>query len=227
MTRHLIAALLVSIAGCAAQSANVKATPQDDITALYNHSIYEASVFKPEHILPLKVPADGEVAVVTFTHDQKIALGRTNTGKKTIWITLVPEVQDLCRTWHTDNLILRLEQLIGLPPTSGDTMMEVFTLDSARLQRPCPNPDTKLPSCDNKPADDLSDEYRKFFVDQTLGSYQVPGGYPWTHLGYTYDWNPESKNHYGASEYIVRQDTEINVISFQTAADYCAPVPGH
>ncbi len=223
MTRFLIAHAfcLASLISCAGQNASVKATPQDDLLTLYNHSIHEASVFSPAHILPLKVPAPGTVSVVTFTKTTD-PLGPRTTDSL-IWITLAPEVQNLCRTWRTTNLILRIEQLLGMPPASGDTMMEVFTLDSSLLQRPCPNPNPTLPTCNNTLAPNLSSTYLSFFVSQTLGSYQIPGGYPWTHLGYTCDWNPGSTNHYGASEYIVPAGSPIVVTSVQTAADYCKP----
>jgi hypothetical protein len=227
MIRHLAATLLCVgfIHGCAAQNASVKpaATP-DGLMTLYNHAVHDASVFTAAHILPLRTPAPGTVAVVTFTPLKDVdPLGPRTTGAEPVWVTLVPEVQDLCRAWHTTDLILRLEQLIGLPPGSGDTMMETFTIDSTTLQRPCPDPDPMLPQCGNTPAKDLSPAYLSFFVGQTLGAYQVPGGYPWTHLGYTYDWNPASTNHYGASEYIVPPGSAIVVTAVQTAADYCRP----
>jgi len=43
-----------------------------------------------------------------------------------------------------------------------------------------------------------------------LESYQVPNGYPWTRLGYTYDWNPNSPE-VGLSEYIVRGGSTVTV----------------
>lgn len=105
----------------------------------------------------------------------------------------------------------------------GDTMMETFTIDSSLLQRPCADPNPTLPTCGNTLAPNLPQAYLQFFVSQTLGSYQVPNGYPWTHLGYTYDWNPGSSNHYGASEYIVPPNSPITVTAVQIAADYCKP----
>ena len=78
--------------------------------------------------------------------------------------------------------------------------------------------------------------HREWMASQMLSSWQVPNGYPadtstaggrgalgypWTRLGYTYNWHPGSPR-YGASEYLVRANTRIRVDATRPAAAYCA-----
>ena len=44
--------------------------------------------------------------------------------------------------------------------------------------------------------------------------------FPWTRLGYTYDWG-ESENHIGLSEFVVRKGADIEIDSVSTVNDYC------
>jgi hypothetical protein len=44
--------------------------------------------------------------------------------------------------------------------------------------------------------------------------------YPWTQLGYTYDWSSENKTHYGLSEFVIDENKNIVVNAIYTANDY-------
>ena len=46
-------------------------------------------------------------------------------------------------------------------------------------------------------------------------------GYPWTQLGYTYDWAPGAESEVGESEFVVRAGSEVIVESVTSQADYC------
>jgi hypothetical protein len=66
-------------------------------------------------------------------------------------------------------------------------------------------------------------------AQQLLGSYIVTpslldrrgNGYPWTRLGYTYNWRPGTDK-YGASEYVVRKGATVNVLDVIPYQQYCA-----
>ena len=46
--------------------------------------------------------------------------------------------------------------------------------------------------------------------------------YPWTGLGYTYDWSPKSKDNIGLSEFIIGKNADVIVKGFFTTEEYCA-----
>lgn len=49
-----------------------------------------------------------------------------------------------------------------------------------------------------------------------------PRGFPFTRLGYTYNWNPTASDVYGVSEYVVRPGSEYKVLAiFKPAEGFC------
>jgi hypothetical protein len=54
--------------------------------------------------------------------------------------------------------------------------------------------------------------------------HSIPNGYPWTHLGYTYNWTPGA-DRYGASEYVIRGGATATIVDNVPSLKYCA-APG-
>ena len=46
-------------------------------------------------------------------------------------------------------------------------------------------------------------------------------GYPFTGLGYTYDWNKHNRSHQGPSEFLIKKNSDIIVKDFIETAEYC------
>ena len=89
--------------------------------------------------------------------------------------------------------------------------------------RPCPDPDPTKAECGNAFPENVDVNHKAWLAEQVLQRYQTaPQGYPWTRLGYTYDWNPASPR-YGASEYVVRKGSKVTVTEKQPTAAYCRP----
>ncbi len=72
--------------------------------------------------------------------------------------------------------------------------------------------------------------HRDFFFGQYYNSYGVslPTQYPWTSLGYTFDWawGPVGLNGagfmvYGESEYVIPKGARITVKGVYATAEYC------
>jgi hypothetical protein len=196
---------------------------------LYDRSIHDAAVFQAKNIRPLKplvADPNGEV-VVTTLKGSPWDLGPTTLRGDT-WVTIVPEVQDRCRAYHGRDLAMRLRQMIGLPPTQTVTTFVTMRVQAAVIFRPAADPrtDTTTPCADVKdctqfpPA--VSDAHARWIGNAFLGLHQIPGGYPWSHLGYTWDWAPGA-DRYGSSEYIVPQGTPVTVLEATPIAEYCKP----
>ena len=47
------------------------------------------------------------------------------------------------------------------------------------------------------------------------------GGYPFIGMGWTYNWNPYSKDHYGISEYVVKQGAPVQKVRVLTPQQFC------
>ena len=217
MNKRTLALLLAALA--------LYACATNDV--LYDRSIHQAAVFQSKNLRPLKplVPdAHGDV-IVTTVKGSPWDRG-TTTLRGDVWVTIVPEVKERCTAYKGRDLAMRLRQMIGLPPTQKITDFVTMRVKAAVIFRPTADPrtDTTTPCadiayCTSFPPG-VSDAHIKWIGNSFLGLHQIPNGYPWTHLGYTWDWAPGA-DPYGASEYIVPQGTEVFVLDSTPIAAYC------
>jgi hypothetical protein len=138
-----------------------------------------------------------------------------------IWVTVVPQVREFCQknSVAPGALTLRLEQLIGLPPHNGNTRFVEFWVKPADLFRPAPDPDITTRSASLDFPAGVSDAHKKWIEDLKAVSY-LENGYPWTRLGYTYDWG-KTDNHVGLTEYVIRVGALVDVHSSSLTVYYC------
>jgi len=230
-------ALLLLLTGYGNHAVAFQSAPDEtSIMAAYNAAIYDSSVYKFSNLRPLRPlkfdPKTKSVSVVTLT-SFSYKLGETTLPVE-VWVTAVPEVQEICRGFSGD-LELRLRQFFGLHPNRTFTTFVVMNVKEGDIFRPTANPDptTTLPCSSPIPAncgeafpETTSDAHMRWFANQMLSSYVlseaylIPVGYPWTRLGYTYDWKPGA-NKYGASEYVIRKDSTVTVTEIMPYKKYC------
>ena len=77
------------------------------------------------------------------------------------------------------------------------------------MLRPCPNPDVGACAAPDVSPCDLPAPYREWFEARTALSYGEENPYPWTRLGYTYDWHRDAAQRRGLGEFIVPGGTEV------------------
>jgi hypothetical protein len=202
----------------------------------YEQSISDAAVYERWNVRPLRplVPdANGEVLVATLTR-VNYTVGESFTPRGDIWVTGVPEVQTICRGFRGD-VQMQLRELIGLPPDQDISHAVVFRAHLTDIFRPAPWPDTSTQwpcesatatNCGNSFPPNADPAHIQWIATANLALHTVPNGYPWTHLGYTYDWAPGA-DRYGASEYIISKKAAypVYVVSNVSPAEYCAPAP--
>lgn len=160
-----------------------------------------------------------------YKNDEKT--GTYNTTKYPIWVTVVPELQKLCqnkRFGRKEGLALRLKQLLGLPPNVEKSYFVEFWVQPQDLFRPCLDGDVSDVNCTLAFPEDGSEEHKKWINDLRLASYyhsEWNKNYPWTQLGYTYDWHPKNKKHVGLSEFVIGKHKDIIVHRFYSTTEYC------
>lgn len=253
MGRCFRAALLVAqallLAACGSLPQPDAATaPSASASAMarYNAAIADAAVVSPGKIRPLRVvPATDSVSVVSWVSESRLpcpggaAPCTLEVAYSPLWVTLTGEVQALCRSWglQGDALRQRLEQLLGLPPDQPPqyqkTRFATLLAPRAALQRPCLGVDSTAPAqpvCTLAAQADTPAALQNFVGQQMAGSYVVGGpngpGYPFTRLGYTYDWaQPPGQGAYGASEFLVPVGTRAPVVAIVSTDAYCQPAP--
>ena len=167
-------------------------------------------------------PGNKSVLVVVFTkYASSYPVGGTvNTTWGDTWVTVAPEIQTFFKNYVNpdSNLTLRTLQVLGLPPSSGNTYFVELWVQPQSLFRPAPdNEITDTVAQLDFPASATA-EYKDWFNGNIIYSY-YPERFPWTRLGYTFDWgNPNS--HVGLSEFVLKQGSTVTVKSVEPIADY-------
>ncbi len=152
-----------------------------------------------------------------------------NTGAHDTWVTAVPEMRNACTQpgFSGGDLAMRLRQVVGLTPDATVTAFVEFWALPTQLFRPAADNDISDTTAGliMPPGTELW--YRTWFNQIRAQQYfqsTVPAhdAYPWTQLGYTYDWGtPE--HHQGMSEFVIRQQSPVFVNGVTPYQAYCAP----
>lgn len=167
--------------------------------------------------------ANGRVLMVTWTsytgYDNQVGQD-VSLGKET-WVTAAPELQKFCKATGLSgaDLSLRLEQLLGLPPNNGKTRVVELWVPTTGMFRPAPDMEITDSVADLDFPAGTPQSHIDWFNNLKATSYGDPG-YPWTRLGYTYDWFPDMSD-IGLSEFVITQGTMIGVKSVAMQDDYC------
>lgn len=117
-----------------------------------------------------------------------------------------------------NNWTLRLKQLLGKAPDFDGTYFTVFWVPVKDVFRPAFVPDptndvmnVAYPSSFEEDRSESAMWFKKWFDKTRSQAYRREGGFPWTRLGYTYDWGRTDGGKYGLTEFIVREGAEIEV----------------
>jgi hypothetical protein len=203
------------------------------LDALYRKSIDDAAVKRKSYLVPLTPMTPGTpIAVATFATDKSPPIAsRGDTLLADTWVSIVPYVQQICQK-RSGNPIVRIEQILGMPPRGnsakdGQWMMYQFTVQPSDVFRPCASSavvDTT--ACSFTPSSSFSAE-TAFVFNQMWTSYMIGvdgPGYPFTGMGWTYDWSPQAApGHIGVSEYVVHAGATVtNILPPVKAAALCS-----
>lgn len=166
------------------------------------------------------------VRMVAWTTYTGYTQGDNVLGRE-VWVTAVPQLQELCKTLAAEKIVPRINQFLGLPPATERDNGRIFVemwVKPGDMFRPCPDAEIDDTTCGLEfPASATADH-----KDWMYGNYAYSYGfwqqtkYPWTGLGYTYDWC-NANTHVGASEFVVRSGSTVNVTGIHQRATYCAP----
>lgn len=234
---------------CATASAGAEETvPRRFIQAIQDSAVAESSeifdqlvAIHPDNAGLVRdgTGSDARVKVVTWmsesTYQRFWAAPETLPADKTtpdtwnvvFWVTTVPQVRDLCTRIEGDGEAVhtRLKQYLGLNPERQYARFAEIWVSPDDLKRPCPEPAVDVPACGLTMSEGVAADYRSWFNGNYAGSYNVNGA-PWTRLGYTYDWAPDTDavnpiKPVGASEFILRPGAPYTIAARYTTAEYC------
>ena len=204
-----------------------------DNDALYASAVRDAMIAEEDEIMPLvnigkddeNVIWDGDKVLVLFMHkypdsypageDVELKWGNVwcvSAGEMYAWIQANSGVKD----WTE-----RLHQVLGMPTSKGYTTITALWVDADLLYRPANVTDpaaamtlTYQPTGDKE----FDAMYKPWFDSNIIRSY-FDSAYPWTRLGYSYDW-ADNGTEYGLSEFLIFSGATVN-IEYTYSVDEC------
>ena len=229
--------LFCLFSACTLQS---PALHQAELQKAYHSAIVDAATAEPAEIsntLVAIVPSNDKLIwknrddaqnamllVVTWTnyngYDDKI--GQSLQLSREVWVTTAPEIKNFCKKLN-GNRALRLEQLLGLPANAGKTKFVEMWVKPGDLFRPSADPEISDREAETEFRKKniyvtVSDDYVKWFNELKIRSYSADG-YPWTRLGYTYDWGDHHR-HIGLSEFVIMPGATVEIKAISATMNY-------
>ncbi|HAN70112.1 MAG TPA: hypothetical protein DCQ36_00775 [Actinobacteria bacterium] len=178
------------------------------------------------------------VSNLRFQPLSSVPAGEPFTVSSFVFVTVPGEVRqecerDGCARMTVAQLDLRLKQLIGLPPDADYGFLTRMWVRPADLFRPCTQVDPMNPSCPQRVANTTQAGVDRsgFLLGQAMYSWRLPRrgsavqvscaqdfrnetggncfGFPWTRLGYTYDWAPQARDDRGVTEFVIAPGSRV------------------
>jgi hypothetical protein len=166
------------------------------------------------------------VSWMTPKHISSYVAGQNITPTWEIWITVRGAARSAAVSsgLRGDALALRMRQYLGLPPDGDYEYWVEFWVKPSDLYRPSADPapgdcEAEL-DFDTSPETTVSESYMDWFYANKSASYVLTrNGYPWTRLGYTYDWRAGA-NEVGLSEFVIRPGATVTIVGVFTNDEY-------
>lgn len=201
---------------------------------LYKAAVIDAMVIDDNEIVPLvEISADSDMCtwdaagrVLMLTHhsypDSYVAGEEYSLKYGEVWTFTDQEII----SWYKANKrgvrdwALRFKQLIGLPADREYTHFSAMWVNPQDITRPAYEWELSDTVGAASFIEEPSEEFKAWFDGNIIWSY-FDSAYPWTRLGYTYDWAAGTDD-YGLSEFLVRKDAVTTVEFTMTTDEFVA-----
>ena len=181
---------------------------EDEILPLVNISKDDPNVIWSE---------DGKSVLVAFMHkypDSYPAGEEIELKWGNVWCVSAGEFHKWMKDneENVENWTNRLHQVLGMTLTKNYTTVTALWVDADLLYRPAYETDPNKPMTTalvKTGDDDFDTMYKAWFDDNIIWSY-FDSAFPWTRLGYTYDWYDNGKE-YGLSEFLIFSGAKVKI----------------
>ena len=225
MSKKIVFALIMAAAVCLT---GCKKEPPRTPEELYGDAVRDAAFADEDEILPLvsltesdpmTTWQDGKVLLLTWhNYPDSYPEGETVTIQwGPVWTFTDKEIASHGKEF-ADDPETRLKQLIAFAPDSEHSTVTGFWVDPQDVKRPAYQTDPTIGNMTNNFGESVDEEFKEWFDDNILWSYYY-GNFPWTRLGYTYDW-ADNGTEYGMTEFIVESGAEVKVEFTETTDEF-------
>lgn len=214
-------------------SSDNSAKAQKTNEELYALAVKDAAVAEEDEIKPLVSLAKGD-PLVTWDDQGRVLLctwhsypdsypeGETVTAAwGYIWTFTDKEIATHAgELKESEDAVMRMRQLISIDPNKTHSTVTGLWVDPSDVIRPAYQSDATNGnmSVAFPVGEEIDDAFKTWFDQNILNSYYY-GNYPWTRLGYTYDWADNGKE-YGMTEFLIKQGAQAEVAFTETTSEF-------
>ena len=200
---------------------------------LYKMAVKDAVFAEEDEIKPL-VSLTKDDELVTWDDKGRVLLctwhsypdsypeGETVTTKwGSVWVYTDKEMASYAEELkNAKDPTMRLRQLISISPGKTHSTVTGMWVKPSDVIRPAYQTD----ATDGRmftafeDVEKVDEQFKEWFDQNILNSYFY-GEYPWTRLGYTYDWADNGKE-YGLTEFLVKQNADVEVAFTETTDEF-------
>jgi len=190
-------------------------------------------------------PGASRVLVLCWTNGQYYLpyIGKDYTLDvfRNLWVTAVPQLSGWLSAHSAEVSVSRVEKLLGLPQQYGQTDFVEMWVNPQDLYRPSADPEitdheaelelranplipysTTVTITERVNGVPVAYSYPDWYATRRDTIYTATPPFPWTALGYTYDYgNPATT--VGLSEFVIRGGSTVTVKSVTPNAEYLFP----
>lgn len=178
-----------------------------------------------------------------------VSPGEAFTVPSAVFVVLPGEVRAACEEYGCAKMTtaepdLQLKQLLGLPPDADYGVVSRVWVRPVDLFRPCTQVDPLIPTCPQLVVNTTQAgvDRSSFLISQGMYAWRTQRrgtttpiscaqdfqntmrgncfGFPWTRLGYTYDWTPGARDDRGLTEFVIAPGSRVVLESTGTQRQY-------
>ena len=222
------------LALCSISFASKNTTPAEStLQKTYMDSVQKAALHEVKPAELIAIPSGQPYVIMTTWTNENIPTGPYTLTEDT-WVTITKQMQNACRKFPKNQVEEKIEELLGMPPMKSYQGWHLVTMqvpnqqanmsgstESAGIFRPCVSTDSIRANQCSFTADQTNSAYNAWTLNLMADEFTIADPYPWSGLGYTYNWDPQAKSIVGISEFLVTKGTKVQVLKSESASEYC------
>ena len=223
--------------GCSKNNSPDPLNPQQKLEKLYEAAVTDAITADSSEICDTLWPinsANSKLEWKTINNEKYVLVGNftgypgsySDTSATNywgvLWVFIPEQYKNRMKSSPVTNndTLLRMSQLLGLPPLNSNKYIVELWVRPADLYRPAADPEIDDKTAGQYLPANSDAEYDIWFNQQIYNSYFVKGiHHPWTRLGYTFDWASPA-DEVGVSEYCIKTNSLLFVKQLSPATKY-------
>ena len=196
------------------------------LSETYNAALDHATAAQADSVVLTRIDtSNSPLTVVHFGLHDPVREGRL---ADYTWVAVPSELNTACRS--KPDPVLALEEILGMPPESnGEWHVFRLGLSPSDLFRPCvggtrTNSDHCRPTFPTTTPSGREFDDWLFTIRQVWESHVTTPGvtrYPFTGMGWTYNWDPSAPSHVGVSEYVARPQALVKDETQVSPREFC------